>query len=151
MNGPVEQFTWILPMSSTSLYTRHDEVPQLGSRAGKVDALYYNHVQTALKRLGTQIRLKIPKLKHLDLILQKDAWIIVDSVLNDVPVAAWTRFETESRESLHKPIQCEIRFFHYAASMILNRTLEAMELMLGEILEQDLPDEKSDVLPFKKD
>ena len=138
-------------MSNMTLYTRHDEVPQLGSRTGKVDALYFNHVQTALKHLGNQIRLKIPKLKHLDLILQKDAWIIVDTVLNDVPIAAWTHFEIEGRDALHEPIKCEIRFFHYAASMILNRTLEAMELMLGEALQQQLPDEKSDVLPFKKD
>lgn len=138
-------------MSNTDLYSRHDEVPQLSSRAGKVDALFYNHAQTALKRLGSQIRLKIPKLKHLDLIIQKDAWIIVDITLNDIPVVAWTRFETENRASLHEPIQCEIRFFHFAASMILNRTLEAMELMLGEALEQDLPEEKSDVIPFKRD
>lgn len=138
-------------MNSGPLYTRHDEVPQLGSRAGKVDALYYNHVQTALKQLGNQIRLTIPKLKHLDLIIQKDAWIIVDTVLNDVPVVAWTNFEIKGRESLHEPIQCEIRFFHYAASMILNRTLEAMELMLGEELEQELHKNKSDVLPIKKD
>jgi len=138
-------------MSNVPLYTRHDEVPQLSARAGKVDALYYNHVQTALKQLGNQIRLTIPKLKHLDLIIQKDAWIIVDIVLNDVPVVAWTNFETKGRDSLHEPIQCEIRFFHYAASMILNRTLEAMELMLGEILEQELHKNKSDVLPIKKD
>jgi len=138
-------------MSNVPLYTRHDEVPQLGSRPGKVDALYYNHVQTALKQLGNQIRLTIPKLKHLDLIIQKDAWIIVDTVLNDVPVVAWTNFEIKGRESLHEPIQCEIRFFHYAASMILNRTLEAMELMLGEELEQELHKNKSDVLPIKKD
>lgn len=138
-------------MSNTEQYNRHDEVPQLGSRAGKVNALFYNHAQTALKRLGNQIRLKIPKLKHLDLIIQKDAWIIVDITLNDIPVVAWTNFETENRKSLHEPIQCEIRFFHFAASMILNRTLEAMEMMLGEALEQDLPDEKSDVIPFKRD
>jgi len=138
-------------MSSQPLYTRHNEVPQLGARAGKVDAVFYNHVQTALKHLGSQIRLKIPKLKHLDLILQKDAWIIVDITLNDVPVVAWTNFETRGRTSLHEPIQCEIRFFHYAASMILNRTLEAMELMLGELLEQELHHEKSDVLPIRKD
>jgi hypothetical protein len=138
-------------MSNVPLYTRHDEVPQLGARAGKVDAVFYNHVQTALKQLGSQIRLKIPKLKHLDLILQKDAWIIVDITLNDVPVVAWTNFETRGRTSLHEPIQCEIRFFHYAASMILNRTLEAMELMLGELLEQELHHEKSDVLPIRKD
>ena len=138
-------------MSNVPLYTRHDELPQLSARAGKVDALYYNHVQTALKQLGNQIRLTIPKLKHLDLIIQKDAWIIVDVVLNDVPVVAWTNFETKGRDSLHEPIQCEIRFFHYAASMILNRTLEAMELMLGEVLEQELHKNKSDVLPIKKD
>lgn len=138
-------------MNNGPLYTRHDEVPQLGARAGKVDAVFYNHVQTALKQLGNQIRLKIPKLKHLDLILQKDAWIIVDITLNDVPVVAWTNFETRGRTSLHEPIQCEIRFFHYAASMILNRTLEAMELMLGELLEQELHHEKSDVLPIRKD
>lgn len=138
-------------MSDTDLYSRHNEVPQLGSRAGKVNALFYNHAQTALKRLGKQIRLKIPKLIHLDLIIQKDSWIIVDITLNDIPVVAWTNFETDHRKSLHEPIQCEIRFFHFAASMILNRTLEAMEMMLGEALEQDLPDEKSDVLPFKRD
>lgn len=138
-------------MSNTSLYTRHDEVPQLSSRPGKVDALYYNHVQTALKQLGNQIRLKIPKLKHLDLIIQKDAWIIVDTVLNDVPVVAWTGFETKGRSTIHEPIKCEIRFFHYAASMILNRTLEAMELMLGELLEYEPPDHKANVLPMKKD
>ncbi len=136
-------------MNSGQLYTRHDEVPQLSAKAGKVDASYYNHVHTALKQLGNQIRLSIPKLKHLDLIIQKDAWIIVDNVLNDVPIAAWTKFETTGRKSLHEPIPCEIRFFHYAATMILNRTLEAMELMLGE-LEQGHSDNKPNILPINK-
>jgi hypothetical protein len=133
------------------LYTRHDEVPQLSSTPGEVSANYYNHVQKALNRLGDQIRLRIPKLKHLDLIIQKDAWIIVDIVLNDVPIAAWTQFEIKGRSSLHEPIQCEVRYFHYAASMILDRTLEAMELMLGEALQQSLPEDKADVLPINKE
>jgi len=137
-------------LTSELLYIRHNEVPQLASRKGKVKALYYNHVQTALKSLGPQIRLKIPKLKHLDLIIQKDAWIIVDTVLNDYPVLAWTNFETEHRDNLHEPIQCEIRFFHFAASMVINRTLEAMELMLREQLAELLPDDSTTVIPFKK-
>jgi uncharacterized membrane-anchored protein len=138
------------------MYTRHDEVQILGSRAGKVDALYYNHVHTALKRLrdnhqsDSQIRLAIPELKHLDLILQKDAWIIVDRVLNDYPIAAWTNFQTEHRDSLHEAIVCEIRLFHYAASMILKRTLEAMEILLGEALKEQITEQKSGVLPFRK-
>lgn len=133
------------------LYTRHNEMPSLASQPGKMNALYYNHVQTALKKLNNQIRLTIPTLKHLDLIVQNDAWIVIDRVLNDMPVVAWTEFQTEHRETLHEPIECEIRFFHYAASIILNKTLEAMELMLGEVLEEELPEDKSDILPFKKD
>jgi hypothetical protein len=132
------------------MYTRHNEVPQLHTRTGKVNALYYNHVQTALKRIDNELRFQIPKLKHLDLILQKDAWIVVDRVLNDVPVVAWTNFEVEHRDALHEPIKCKVLFFHYAASMIMNRTLEAMELMLGEELSDYLPDELSDVIPFEK-
>ena len=132
-------------------YNRHNEVPLLHHRAGKVEAVYYNDVQTALKKLGPQIRFKIPKLKHLDLILQKDAWIVVDRALSDFPILAWTEFQTEHRDSLLEPVQCEVRIFHFAASMILRRTLEAMDLMLGEQLATIVNDEKADVLPFRKD
>ena len=76
---------------------------------------------------------------------------MVDHSLNDMPVIAWTNFETEHRETLHENINCEIRLFHYAAEMILERTLDAMEILLSEELEDDLPKESSDILPFKKD
>jgi len=101
----------------------------------KVDARYYNHVQTALKKLGPEIRIRLTGLKHLDLIIQKDAWIVVDRVLNDVPVVAWTDFQTQHRESLHEPIACEIRIWHALAGMIMTRTLKAMELLLDQELE----------------
>ena len=138
-------------MQPVSLYNRHNEVPRLSSRPGKVDALYYNHVQIALKHLGRQIRLHIPRLKHLDLILQKDAWIVVDITLSDIPVVAWTGFETRNRDNLHEPVTCEIRFFHFAASMILNRTLEAMELMLGELMGNEaIPQSGPAIIPLHK-
>ena len=138
-------------MNPIQFYNRHNEVPLLHHRESKVEAAYYNEVQTALKKLGPQIRFKIPKLKHLDLILQKDAWIVVDRALSDFPILAWTDFKTEGRESLLEPIRCEVLIFHFAASMILRRTLEAMDLMLGEQLAEIMNDEKADVLPFKKD
>ena len=71
------------------MYDRLDDVPVYALRQGKVSATHYNHVQLALKRLGDQIRLRIPKPKYPDLFLQKNAWIIVDRVLNDVPVIAF--------------------------------------------------------------
>jgi hypothetical protein len=132
------------------MYNRLDDVPVYQHRDGKLEANYYNHVQTALKHLGEEIRLPIPRLKHLDLILQKDAWIIVDRVLNDVPIVAWTDFEVKHRDNLHEPILCKIKHYHANAIMIMNRTLEAMELLLGEQLADMLPDEKSDVIPFNK-
>jgi hypothetical protein len=134
-----------------SRYTRHDEVPVFEYRDGQINATHFNHVQFALKRRGGSIRLSIPRLRHLDLILQKDAWIIVDRVLNDVPVAAWTEFVTRHRDNLHEPVKCRIRLFHANAGMILERTLEAMELLLGEELAAYLPEDSSQVLSFNKD
>ena len=119
---------------SDGMYTRHDEVPVYEYRDGVIDAIYYNHVQLALKRLGESLRMSIPRLKTLDLILQRDAWVIVDRAFNDVPVAAWTNFDTERRDALHSPVHCQIRLYHTNGGIILKRVLEAMEMLLGEQL-----------------
>lgn len=137
-------------MQTIYLYNRHDEVPVLTSRAGKVEANHYNHVLTAIKRLGPELRFRIPKLKHLDLILQKDAWIVVDRALSDYPILCWTDFKVDHRENLHEPIVCEIRIFHYCASMILKKTINAMEMLLGEELTSREPDDEFSVLQFNK-
>lgn len=118
------------------LYTRHDEVPTLSTRPARVEAAYYNHVQVALKRIDSQIRLRIPKLKHLDLILQEGAWIVVDRVLNDIPIAAWCEFNSKHRNNLHQPVPCTIRLYHYAATMILRRTLESMDEIINDQLKE---------------
>jgi len=56
----------------------------------------------------------------------------------------------DSRETLHQSVVCKIRFYHFAADKIMNKTLEAMELVLGEKLSDDLPDSISHILNFKK-
>jgi hypothetical protein len=132
------------------MYNRLDNMPIYKHLDSSVDANYFNHVLVALKRLGAEIRFPIPRLKHLDLILQHGAWIIVDRVQNDVPIAAWTNFQTEHRSSLHEPIQCDLNLYHANAGLILDRTLEAMELLLGEQLADQLPDDQSGILPFRQ-
>jgi hypothetical protein len=142
----VDTRDWWLPISvpghwrprvsgGERMYTRHDEVPVFEYRDGVLDAVHYNHVQVALKRLGESLRLSLPKLKTLDLILQRDAWIIVDRAFDDLPVAAWTNFDIDRRTALHAPVHCQIRLYHANAGMLLKRVLEAMELLLGEQLE----------------
>ena len=132
-------------------YTRHNEVLILDKRPDNVDAHYFNVAQTALKRIGEQIRFKIPTLNHLDLILQEDAWIVVDRVLNDMPVVAWTDFQTQGRDNLHEAVPCEVRLYHFAARMILKTTLDAMENILAHSLAEQHDDTDAMVLPLRKD
>lgn len=133
------------------MYTRLDDIPILELIDSEIKSVHYNHVQVALKRLGDSIRYRIPKLKHLDLILEKNAWIIVDRVLNDIPIAAWTNFQSTQRVGLHEPVNCTLRLYHANARMILSRTLEAMELLLGEELDNHSLDSKDIVVPFPDD
>jgi hypothetical protein len=123
-------------MNEALMYTRHDEVPVYEYRDGVIAAVHYNTVQTAFKRLGREIRLSIPQLKTLDLILQRDAWIVVDRALNDLPIAAWTNFDSARREALHAPVHCQLRLFHAHGGVITKRVLEAMELLLSERLNE---------------
>lgn len=132
------------------VYTRHNEVLVLDSKSGEVYAHYYNVAQIALKRIGEQIRFKIPTLNHLDLIIQEDAWIVVDRVLHDMPVACWTEFQFEGRDNLHEPISCEVRIFHFAARTILKTTLDAMEEFLRESFAENDNDEDTKVVPLSK-
>lgn len=132
------------------MYHRHEEVPVFEYRDSEIDANHFNHVQVALKRLGNEIHLPLPRLKTLELILQKNAWIIVDRAFYDVPIAAWTDFQLIPRGDLYRPIRCRIRLYHANAGIILDRALDAMELMLGERLADLSPDDKSDVVPFSR-
>ena len=115
-------------------YTRHDEVPVYEQREGVLNATFYNHVQVALNRLGNTLRMAIPGLRTLDLILQRDAWIVVDRAFNDLPVAAWSHFHRAESSALHAPVECRIRLYHANAGMILQRVLEQMEGKLTEAL-----------------
>lgn len=134
-----------------SAYNRHNEVIILDRRPGEVDAHYFNVAQTALKRIRQPIRFKIPTLNHLDLLVQDDAWIIVDRVLHDMPVVAWTDFDSEGRDNLHEAVACEIRLYHFGARMVLKTTLDAMEDILGQTLDKQQHDGPDKVVSLQQD
>lgn len=129
-------------------YTRHDEVPVYEQREGVLNAAFYNHVQVALNRLSGPLRMAIPGLRTLDLILQRDAWVVVDHALGDLPVAAWSHFHRAESSALHVPVECRIRLYHAHAGMILQRVLEQMEGKLSEALKSE--NGKHSVLTFHK-
>ncbi|WP_018871884.1 hypothetical protein [Thioalkalivibrio sp. ALJ16] len=132
------------------MYSRHTEIPTLDVRPGwLVEARYFNLARRALVRLGSEVRLSPPGLKHLDLILQRDAWIVVDRVLNDMPVVAWTAFHARGRRSLHRPIACELLLFHAMGSMVMKRALSGMERELCAAIDMASPAAPpGKVLPF---
>ena len=132
------------------MYSRLDDVPVYESFPTTVNAIHFNHVQRALSKLGDSVRLSIPRMKHLDLILEKQAWIIVDRVLNDVPIAAWTEFQTAHRDNIHQPIRCTQKLYHAHARLILDRSLEAMELMLGELLPEGSIEQPAGIVRINK-
>jgi hypothetical protein len=130
--------------------SRLDDIPVFERRKTMLSARLYNLAHIALKRLGSDIRLPLPKLRTLELVLDKEAWIIIDHNLNDVPVAAWTNFKREHSDAIQEPVNCELRLYHKDADIILDRVLEAMELLLGEQMSNLESDEESDIIPFHK-
>jgi len=130
--------------------SRLDELPVFETRQVDIRAEDYNLVHIALKRLGNPLRVELPKLRTLDLVLEKDAWIVVDRSLNDIPVIAWIDFKISHRQTLHEPVSCERRTYHTHALLIIDKVIEAMHLILGEKLEAVSPAGSKPVSPIKK-
>lgn len=119
------------------MYTRHLEIPVYEFRQTELDATLYNAVRLGLKRIDSTIRLQLTGLRTLELILQDDAWIVVDRALNDMPVIAWSQFERSDELSLHQPIQCGLRLFHIHATLVLERILDETQQTLESLIHQD--------------
>lgn len=111
------------------------EVPVYARRADAVSARHYNLWRLARARLGLPLRVPLPGLKGLELVVADDAWVCVDPALGDLPVLAWAAFDTAARDALDRPVACELRYYHVAASMVRARVLEIMEAALAARLE----------------
>jgi len=129
---------------------RLDDLPVYELCSTTIRAADYNLVKIAVKRLGSPLRLEIPRLRTLDFILEEDTWVIVDRSLNDIPIIAWVNFDEKHRAGLHEPVECERRTYHVHALIIVDKALEAMHLMLGERLADITPDSGNAVVEIKK-
>lgn len=110
--------------------SRLHDVPILREIPTTLRANHYNTVRLALLRLGRPLRVELEGLRHLDMLLDDDAWICVDRTLNDVPVMAWTDFQ-HGRLGLTDPVACRLRFYHAHAGIIINTALETVDRVLS--------------------
>ncbi|MDH5376859.1 MAG: hypothetical protein OEX00_00880 [Gammaproteobacteria bacterium] len=125
------------------MYTRLNEVPHLAEMNTTVDALHFNAIRVALLRLKPPIRLPLTGLRGLEILLEPDLWLVVDSSLNDLPVLAWSDFDVSHRDALHKPIACRMRFFHSHAAVIIGKVLDLAQLQLEERMKSVIGDKHS--------
>jgi len=114
--------------------SRLEDLPRYSTREGSLTAAAYNQVRLALLRLGSPLRFALPGLRTLEMVLEKDVWVCVDSGLNDYPIVAWLDFRTENRTALHTPIPCRIYTYHAHADMVERQVLEKTAQILGQRL-----------------
>ena len=104
-----------------TLHTMHKIIP----------AEDYNRVRLALKRISNPLRLELTSMRQLDIIITDQYWLCFDNCIYDMPVLAWTEFETSGRSALNTPVECELRLYHCHAGMVMGEILES----LGQALE----------------
>jgi len=95
----------------------------------------FNTVRLAQLRTGAPLRLPAPGLRLVDCILEREAWICVDSRSDHLLLIAWTAFQLSGR-GLHEDVRCEQRFYHVQAGLIMGPALDAIEhaaeILLGK-------------------
>jgi hypothetical protein len=111
--------------------SRIHEVPVLKSMPTIIDAAHYNRIRLALLRLENPLRFTLSHLRGLDVLLNDEAWVCVDRTMNDLPVLAWTDFETRGRSGLHEPVRCQLRFYHAHAGIIIKTLLQDIDAELS--------------------
>lgn len=114
--------------------TRLEDVPVIKVKPSTIEAEIYNRIRLGLIRLENPLRLTLPGLRGMDVLLDDKAWVCVDRTLYDLPVLAWTDFQTQSRAGLHAPIECRVNYYHIHANVIAETVLATTDRLLKERL-----------------
>ncbi len=88
-----------------------------------MDAAIYNVWRRLRLHVKLPTRLKLPELKSMELILEDDHWVMVDANHNDLPMIAWLDFQDAGRSSLHTPVACTVKYYHFMASQFYEKAL----------------------------
>lgn len=125
--------------------SRFTDIPVLKEITSQVPAGYYNPIRLALLRLQPSLRLDVPLLRGLDMLLEPHNWICVDRTLDDLPVLAWSGFETATRTALHTPVRCRLRLYNPHATMLIKPVLEEVATALSARLSPTPPGKATNV------
>lgn len=96
----------------------------------KIEAACYNRGRLALLRLGYPPRVALQKHRGLEVILDSNEWLCVDSNAEDQPILAWRDFKIHGRDNLYQPIACELWLYHSCAGLIMGSALDDLNVVL---------------------
>ncbi len=119
--------------------TRIESLPRYQTTDSDIAAPLLNLVKLALLRIKCPLRFSIHGLHNIDIILDHEYWVCTDSSLNDIPVFAWTEFETAGRSDLHMPICCKLYSFHAQAELIVDIVKDEIQTQLNGLLHPGSP------------
>lgn len=89
-----------------------------------ISAAHYNCVRLALKRLGCPLRHELQR-PALILLLDEDLWAGMAPWDEELPLLAWTEFDTH-RSGLDQPVACRLHLYHAHAGLLMGMALEAL-------------------------
>jgi hypothetical protein len=141
-------------LHTDKMKSRIENVPKLKTERMLIDGARYNQVRLGLLRLDNPLRLRLSGLRGMDIIMDNTAWVCVDRTMYDLPVLAWTNFETSERNGLHEPVCCQLHFYHIHADLIIETVLATMTAVLTQLLNSKFPGKTKEVsnlaIPRKK-
>jgi len=104
--------------------------PVLKTFTVQMDAVHYNNVFIALRRMGSPIKLMLPGMRGFEVVLDNEAWVCYDRSLNNQPLLAWTSFCGNARSGLYEPIPCRLLFYHPYAALLMRSLPEDINRVL---------------------
>ena len=98
-----------------------------------IDAACYNRISLALARLGDPLSVEISPLRMV-MRVERRFWV-ARSLVNEIPLIAWVNFRVGGR-GLHEPVPCQVRLYHFHASLLMGHAPQLLANNLDERLER---------------
>ena len=106
------------------------DVPILKSLPLRMEAVHYNNVFLALRRLGDPLRLMLPSMRGFEVELNREAWVCLDRTSGHQPLLAWTGFRGNARSGLYEPVPCRLLLYHPYASLLMRNVPNEISRLL---------------------
>lgn len=104
----------------------------------QIEAACYNQVRLVMLRRHKPLQLELPHHPCLEIILDLEEWLCVDTVQAGMPILRWHSFEVHDRHDLHQPINCQLDLFHFCAGLVMGSALDDVGLAIKEYLAQEV-------------